>query len=251
MSHANAKLTPRGRLALAQCIVEDGWPIRRAAERFKASPTTAARWASRYRQFGESGLVDRPSRPHRCPHRTPTRRERRIIGLRVSRRWGPARIGYRLGMHPSTVHKVLARYGMAKLTWLDRATGREIRRYEHKKPGDMVHVDIKKLGRIPDGGGHKVLGRAAAIRAKKGAKPGYAYLHHAVDDHSRLVYSEILRQYFPKGSDLSVYAPDYLGHVASKLNTRPRKRLSWQKPAEALDQLLSEPLNPPRVALTS
>ena len=236
MSHAHAKLTPRGRLALAQCIVEDGWPIRRAAERFKASPMTAARWASRYRQFGESGLVDRPSRPHR----TPTRRERRIIGLRVSRRWGPARIGYRLGMHPSTVHKALARNGMAKLTWLDRATGREIRRYEHKK-----------LGRVPDGGGHKVLGRAAAIRAKKGAKPGYAYLHHAVDDHSRLVYSEILRQSFPKGSDLLVYAPDYLGHVASKLNTHPRKRLSWQKPAEALDQLLSEPLNPPRVALTS
>ena len=192
MVHANAKLTPRGRLALAQCIVEDGWPIRRAGERFQVSPTTAARWASRYRQYGKDGMGDRSSRPHRCPHRTPTRRERRIIALRVTRRWGPARIGYRLGMHPSTVHKVLARYKMVKLTWLDRATGREIRRYEHKKPGDMVHVDIKKLGRIPDGGGHKVLGRAAAIRAKKGAKPGYAYLHHAVDDHSRLVYSEIL-----------------------------------------------------------
>jgi transposase InsO family protein len=192
MSHANAKLTPRGRLALARCIVEDGWPIRRAAERFQASPTTAARWASRYRQHGAAGLVDRSSRPHRCPHQTPTARERRIIALRVTRRWGPARIGFLLGMHPSTVHKVLARYGLARLTWLDRTTGRVVRRYEHEHPGDLVHVDIKKLGRIPDGGGHKVLGRAAGIRVKKSAKPGYAYLHHAEDDHSRLVYSEIL-----------------------------------------------------------
>jgi transposase InsO family protein len=112
--------------------------------------------------------------------------------VRVKRRWGPARIGFLLGLHPSTVHKVLARYGLARLTWLDRSTGQVIRRYEHKKPGDLVHVDIKKLGRIPDGGGHRVLGRAAGIRVKKGAKPGYAYLHHAVDDHSRLVYSEIL-----------------------------------------------------------
>jgi transposase InsO family protein len=136
--------------------------------------------------------VDRSSRPHRCPHQTPTRRERRIIAVRVSRRWGPARIGFLLGIHPSTVHKVLARYHLAKLSWLDRATGRVVRRYEHANPGDLIHVDIKKLGRIPDGGGHKVLGRAAGIRAKKDAKPGYAYLHHAEDDHSRLVYSEIL-----------------------------------------------------------
>jgi hypothetical protein len=103
MSHANAKLTPRGRLALAQCIVEDGWMIRRAAERFQASPTTAARWAGRYRELGPAGLVDRSSRPRRCPHQIPTRRERRIIGVRVSRRWGPARIGFLMGVHPSTV----------------------------------------------------------------------------------------------------------------------------------------------------
>jgi transposase InsO family protein len=192
MSHANARLTPRGRLALAQCIVEDGWTIRRAAERFQASPTTAARWATRYRQDGQAALVDRSSRPLRCPHQTPTRRERRIIGVRVNRRWGPARIGFLLGMHPSTVHKVLARYGLAKLTWLDRATGRVVRRYEHDHPGDLVHVDIKKLGRIPTGGGHRVLGRALGHQVKKSAKPGYAYLHHAVDDHSRLVYSETL-----------------------------------------------------------
>ena len=171
MSHANAKLTPRGRLELAVCIVDDGWSIRRAAERFQASPTTAARWASRYRQHGAAGLVDRSSRPHRCPHQTPTRRERRIIALRVTRRWGPARIGYLLRMHPSTVHKVLARYRLAKLTWLDRATGRVVRRYEHAHPGDLIHVDIKKLGRIPDGGGHRALGRAAGIGSRKRPSP--------------------------------------------------------------------------------
>lgn len=102
MSHANAVLAPRGRLALARCVVEDGWPLRRAAERFQVSPTTAARWSARYRQAGESGMVDRSSRPHHSPGRTPTRTERRIIKVRVIRRWGPARIGYLLGLHPCT-----------------------------------------------------------------------------------------------------------------------------------------------------
>lgn len=100
-------------------------------------------------------MHDRSSQPHTSPHRTCTRTERRIIALRVNRRWGPARIGYHLGIHPSTVHKVLSRYGCSRLSFQDRATGRCIRRYEHKAPGDMIHVDIKKLGRIPDGGGHK------------------------------------------------------------------------------------------------
>ena len=124
MAHANALLTPRGRLALARCVVQDGWPLRRAAERFQVSVPTAARWAARYRESGEAGMVDRPSRPLSCPRRTPQRRERRIIKLRVIRRWGPARIGYHLGLHPSTVHRVLSRYGLARLTWLDRPTGR-------------------------------------------------------------------------------------------------------------------------------
>jgi hypothetical protein len=105
MSHANAKLAARGRLALARCVVDDGWPIRRAAERFQVSPTTAARWAGRYRQLGAVGMVDRSSRPHRSPRRTPTRVERRIIKVRVLRRWGPARIGFLLGLRPSTVHR--------------------------------------------------------------------------------------------------------------------------------------------------
>jgi transposase InsO family protein len=136
-------------------------------------------------------MQDRPSRPATCPHRTLTRVERRIISLRVNRRWGPARIGYRLRMHPSTVGKVLARYRMAKLSHLDRGTGMTVRRYEHPRPGDLVHVDIKKLGRIPDGGGHKTLGRARGRRDRQRGV-GYAYLHNAVDDHSRLAYTEIL-----------------------------------------------------------
>jgi transposase InsO family protein len=196
MSHANALLTPKGRLRLARCIVEDGWPLRRAAERFQVSVTTAARWAARYRAHGEEGMVDRSSRPVSSPQRTPVRRERRIIAIRVNRRWGPARIGFLLGIHPSTVHRVLSRFGLARLSWLDRATGRVIRRYEHHSPGDLVHVDIKKLGRIPNGGGHRTVGRAAGNRNKTGTeanrRPGYAFLHNAVDDHSRLAYTEIL-----------------------------------------------------------
>jgi transposase InsO family protein len=196
MSHANALLTPKGRLRLARCVVEDGWSLRRAAERFQVSVTTAARWAARYRAHGEDGMVDRSSRPVSSPQRTCVRRERRIIAIRVNRRWGPARIGFLLGIHPSTVHRVLSRFGLARLSWLDRATGRVIRRYEHHSPGELVHVDIKKLGRIPDGGGHRSLGRAAGRRNKTGTaanrRPGYAYLHNAVDDHSRLAYTEIL-----------------------------------------------------------
>ena len=196
MSHPNAFLTPRGRLQLAECVVDQGWSLRRAAERFQVAVPTAARWAQRYREHGPEAMRDRSSRPHSSPRRTSTRTERRIIAVRVNRRWGPARIGYLLGIHPSTVHRVLSRYRLAKLTWLDRGTGRVIRRYEHAHPGDLVHVDIKKLGRIPDGGGHRALGRASGRRNKartpSNRRPGYHYLHNAVDDHSRLAYTEIL-----------------------------------------------------------
>jgi transposase InsO family protein len=205
VSHVNAPLTPTGRLRLARCVVEHGWPLSRAAERFGVSKTTAQRWAARYRQLGAAGMVDRSSRPRSCPHRTPVRTERRVVGLRVSRRWGPARIAYHLGLNVSTVHRILTRYACPPLRWTDPATGapvraqrRQIVRYERPAPGDLVHVDVKKLGRIPDGGGHRVVGRAAGRRNSHkhdvaGRRAlGYAYLHHAVDDHSRLVYSEIL-----------------------------------------------------------
>ncbi|MCY9784363.1 IS481 family transposase [Nocardiopsis sp. EMB25] len=189
-THTNAKLTPTGRLALARCVVEDGWPLRRAAERFQVSTTTARRWATRYRMLGQAGMHDASSRPHHSPRRTPTRRERRVIKLRLTRRWGPARIGGHLRMHASTVHRILTRYHCARLAHTDRATGRAVRRYERARPGELVHVDIKKLGNIPTGGGHKTLGRAQGRKHR--SKVGYAYIHNAVDDHTRLAYSEIL-----------------------------------------------------------
>ncbi len=198
MSHANAPLTPTGRLRLARCIVDDGWPLRRAADRFNVSVTTAQRWAGRYRQHGKAAMVDRSSRPMSCPRQLDRRTERRIMGLRVSRRWGPARIGYRLRLNPATVHKVLTRDHAPPLSWTDPATGARLRakpaprRYEHEAPGDLVHVDVKKLGRIPDGGGHRIHGRAKGNRIKKAARPGTAFIHNAVDDHSRLAYCEIL-----------------------------------------------------------
>jgi transposase InsO family protein len=211
VSHANATLTPAGRLRLAQLIVDQGWTYARAAERFSVAITTARRWATRYRELGKAGMVDRSSRPHRCPNRLPQRVERRIVKLRVTRRWGPARIAYHLGLNPSTVGQVLRRYGCPRLKWTDPSTGTRIKtssrvknRYEHAAAGDLVHVDIKKLGRIPDGGGWRVFGRGSAQdrragvardgAARAGATPsrGYVYLHHAVDDHSRLAYSEIL-----------------------------------------------------------
>jgi transposase InsO family protein len=204
MTHPNAPLSETGRLRLARCVVDDGWPLRRAAERFQVAPATAWRWADRYRREGAAGMRDRSSRPARSPSRTPTRTERRIIKVRVLRRWGPARIAYLLGLNPATVHRVLVRYRLPRLAHLDRATATPVRRYERARPGDLVHVDVKKLGNIPDGGGHKTLGRAAGKRTRtasapipnnstaKRAKFGYAYLHTALDDHSRLAYTEIL-----------------------------------------------------------
>jgi transposase InsO family protein len=204
VSHRNAPLSETGRLRLARCVVEDGWPLRRAAERFQVSATTASRWADRYRVLGAAGMADHSSRPHRSPRRTPTHTERRIIKVRILRRWGPARIGYLLGMHPSTVHRVLTRYGLAKLRWLDRATGRVIRRMEPARCGDMVHVDVKKLGKIPAGGGWRMLGRTVGNHNTKADKSsghrskhgdplhGHHFLHTAIDGHSRLAYSELL-----------------------------------------------------------
>ncbi|GAB3006223.1 IS481 family transposase [Saccharothrix stipae] len=203
MSHRNAPLSETGRLRLARCVVEDRWPLRQAAERFQVSVSTAKRWADRYRDGGEAGMTDRSSRPRTIPRRTPTRTERRIVKVRVLRRWGPARIADLLGLVASTVHRVLVRYGLARFAHLDRATGRVIRRYEHDAPGDLVHVDIKKLGNIPDGGGHRVHGRQVGGRnsqrtptARRNAHGNplidYGFLHNAVDDHSRLAYTEIL-----------------------------------------------------------
>jgi transposase len=213
MTHPNAPLTPEGRRRLVVLVVDGGWSLRRAAERFQCSPATASRWTRRYRA-GEP-LTDRRSRPRHSPARLSRRTERRIVALRFTRQWGPHRIGYHLGLPRSTVGRVLARYRMPLLTHLDRTTGLPVRkpqpvRYEMTRPGELVHVDIKKLGRIPDGGGHRVLGRQAGTRNSRRHRRGYVYLHHAVDGYSRVAYSEILgtsaRRPRPRSGD---------GHVPS------------------------------------
>ncbi len=195
MTHANAPLTPVGRERLARLIVEEKWAVARAAERFQVLPATASKWANRYRE-GEP-MSDRSSRPHNSPTRCSQHLERRIIKLRFCRQWGPHRISYRLKVPRSTVGRVLARYSMPLLAHVDQATGLPVRkppavRYEASAPGELVHVDIKKLGRIPDGGGHRKLGRTVGNRHNKKQGLGYAFLHHAVDSYSRLAYSEQL-----------------------------------------------------------
>jgi hypothetical protein len=138
---------------LARFVVDQGWPIPRAAERYDVSWPTAKRWADRYRVEGPAGMIDRSSRPHRQPHRTPVPVVRKIVHLRWKQRLGPVEIGDRLGMLSSTVHAMLVRCRINRLTHLDRVIGEPIRRYEHERPGDLIHVDVKKLGRVPDGGG--------------------------------------------------------------------------------------------------
>jgi transposase InsO family protein len=204
-THANAALTPRARLRLAGLIVDHGWPPARAAERYDVSWKTAAKWAARYRAEGPAGMVDRSSRPHRQPARTPEPMVRKIVHLRWKHRLGPVQIGDRLGMPASTVHAVLVRCRLNRLTHIDRATGEPIRRYEHARPGDLIHVDVKKLGNVPDGGGWRYLGkrqgdrnrsatvaRTGAPRSKwRGALVGTAFVHTVIDDHSRVAYAEI------------------------------------------------------------
>jgi transposase len=155
VAHANARLTPAGRLTLVQRI-QAGRPAAHVAAEMGISRTTAYRWAARYRAEGQAGLADRPSTARTQPHKTPPEAEQAIIRLRVARKLGPARIAAILGLAASTVHRVLTRLGLNRLAWLDRPTGRVIRRYERASPGELVHLDVKKLGRLRPGGGHRV-----------------------------------------------------------------------------------------------
>jgi hypothetical protein len=164
-----------------------GAPLRTLRARWACPRATAYKWWHRYVQEGEAGLHDRSSRALRSPRRTSARVERQIEVLRRRTKLGPIRIGVRLHMPASTVHRVLVRQQLNRLSWMDRPTGRVIRRYEHEHPGDLVHVDVKKLGRIPPGGGWRVHGRLGHDHTGV----GYDYVHSAVDDHSRLTYSEI------------------------------------------------------------
>lgn len=204
MSHANAALTPRARLRLAILITEEGWPATVAAKMFMVSPITARKWATRYRLEGAAGMADRSSRPHSMPTKTPPELVKRIVRARWRRRLGPVQIAGELGIPASTVHAVLTRCRINRLSRIDRVTGEPIRRYEHDHPGSMIHIDVTKFGNIPDGGGWRFVGKqqgkknknrtahAGAGYTEKGhPNIGTAFLHTVIDDHSRVAYVEI------------------------------------------------------------
>ena len=207
MSHAihpNAALTPKARLKLARLVVEEDWSISQAARRFEVSYRTAKRWVQRYLAMGEAGMQDRSSRPHHHPNRTSRYLVRQIVRLRWRRRLGPVAIGARLGLPASTVHAVLTRCRLNRLSHIDRRTGEPIRRYEHDTPGALIHVDVKKLGNIPDGGGWRHVGRVRGERHRSATatrtgnrnalhepRMGTAFVHTVIDDHSRVAYAEI------------------------------------------------------------
>lgn len=155
--HANATLTPRHRLKVAQLVVDDGWPISEVAARFQVSWPTVKRWVDRYRA-GES-MQDRSSRPKTSPNKTDKATTKRCVSLRMRLREGPIQLATRLGIAPSTVYRILTMACLNRLSYVDRATGEPIRRYEHPHPGSLVHVDVKKLGNIPDGGGWRYISR--------------------------------------------------------------------------------------------
>ena len=171
MSHANAALTPRARLRLAQLVVESGWTHAAAAKMFLVHPRTAKKWADRYRSEGRSGMVDRSSRPHSSPTRTSPEIVRRIVELRWRHRLGPVQIAGRVGMPASTVHAVLVRCRINRLSHIDRVTGEPLRRYEHPHPGSLIHVDVTKFGNIPDGGGWRYVGKHQGYRNRAATAP--------------------------------------------------------------------------------
>lgn len=205
MSHRNAPLTPEGRRRLCQ-RVDAGRPICHVAAEVGIARQTLGRWYARWREEGEAGLEDRSSRPQTSPNQTAAEVEARVVALRREHKVGPVQLVGLLAeeditLPASTIYRILVRHGVSRLRDLD-VTGEDLRepviRYEWDRPGDLVHVDVKKIGRIPDGGGWRVHGRGSAQhratgRAKTaGARAGYVYLHSAVDDHSRLAYTEEL-----------------------------------------------------------
>ena len=199
MSHGSARTTFHGRLLIVQRH-RAGWPQSHIARAMGVSRKCVRVWLDRFDAEGEDGLRDRSSRPHSMPTRTDAAIEAAIVRLRTAERVGPDQIGARLGVPARTVSRVLARHGVPRLAMLDPITGQVIRaskatavRYEHPYPGSLVHMDVKKLGRIPDGGGWKALGRGAdSIQRNRATRVGFDYVHSLVDDHSRLAYSEAL-----------------------------------------------------------
>jgi transposase InsO family protein len=183
VAHRRARLTVFGRQLLV-ARVEAGWPVAQVAEQLGISRATAYKWVRRHRAEGPAGLEDRSSRPKRSPRRLSPAIEAEILAARSTWRYGPDRLGPLLGRPPSTVHRVLSRRGLSRLRDADRVTTAPIR-YVACHPGGLVHQDHKKQGRIPDGGGHRVLGRSTKVRQRQRGG-GYEHLEVVVDDASRM-----------------------------------------------------------------
>ncbi|WP_422934579.1 IS481 family transposase [Sinomonas sp. P47F7] len=199
MSHGSARLTVHGRRLIVERH-QAGWAQAHIAAAMGVSRKCVKTWIDRYAAEGEAGLATRSSRPHTMPTRTGGEVEQRVLAARAEHREGPDVLGPKVGVPARTVSRILRRHGVPYLRQCDPMTGEVIRsskqtavRYERQRPGELVHMDVKKIGRIPDGGGWRALGREATVDHKhKKAPIGYDYVHSLVDDHSRLAYSEIL-----------------------------------------------------------
>jgi transposase InsO family protein len=192
MAHARAKLTVLGRQLLVDRVEIDGWKPADAAKAMGVSRQTAYKWLRRFRDEGPAGLKDRTSAPLRCPHRLSADVVATIVATRLETRYGPHRLAYALGRPRSTIYGVLRREHVSRLSFIDRPT-RTVVRYERARPGELLHVDVKKLGRIRPGGGWKVHGREMGRTGEMVRnKVGYDFLHVAVDDHSRVAFVQAL-----------------------------------------------------------
>lgn len=192
--HPNAPLTPEGRRRMVGCVLDKGWTVTATAQRYQVDAKTVRKWRDRYLADGDAGLEDRSSRPHRSPNRTPKALRKRVLRLRKRRRWGADHIAFEVGLAASTVQGILNRAGKGRLDQGDRATNTQPpRRYQREQPGELIHVDIKKLAGIPDGGGWHSRGRGyPGEKSTNSHRAGYRYIHSALDDRTRITYSEIL-----------------------------------------------------------
>lgn len=195
MAHRNARLTVSGRLLLIERIVMQGWPVAQAATAQGISRATGYKWWARWRAEGPAGLLDRSSAPQARPRALAQGLVDAIVRVRRGQGWGPHRIAWELGLPRSTVYGVLRRLGLNRLTDLDRTTRQPIR-YVREHPGELVHLDIKPLGRIPPGGGKRLDPRwpatGAGYQSPAGRGLGFEYVDVAVDDASRWAYVEVL-----------------------------------------------------------
>ena len=189
--HPNAVLTPAGRRKMVACVIERHWTIEATAERFQVDAKTVRKWRDRFLTEGDAGLGDRSSRPARSPNRTPERKRQQVLKLRRQRRWGAEHIGAETGLAPSTVQSILRAEGVGRLDRGDRATHpgpkAPVKRYQRERPGELVHVDVKKIAAIPPGGGWRMHG----FQGRKRAFAGYRCIHTVIDDRTRIAYSEI------------------------------------------------------------